>query len=102
MIDVPLQAVPNQQLSIQLGVSRYDITLKQALGVMAATVLRDGVTLIENVRLVAATPVLPYDYMEDGNFALTTADEDLPSYEQFGITQYLVYLTADELATLRG
>ena len=102
MIDVPLQAVPNQQLSIQLGVSRYDITIKEAIGVMSATVVRDGVTLIENVRLVAATPVLPYDYLEEGNFALTTADEELPDYTRFGVTQYLVYLDAVELAALRG
>lgn len=102
MTDVPLQAVPNQQLSIQLGLFRYDLTVKQAAGVMSASVVRDGVTILENVRLVAGTPLLPYAYQEDGNFALTTNDGDLPDYTQFGITQYLVYLTAEELATLRG
>lgn len=102
MIDVNIQALPNQSLSVQLDGLRYDITIKEAIGVMAATVVRDGVTLVDNVRLVAGTPVLPYRYQESGNFALTTADEELPYYPSFGVTQFLVYLSAEELAALRA
>lgn len=91
----------NQSLSIQLDGLRYDITVKEGNGVMCATVVRDGVTLVDNVRLVAGTPVLPYRYQEDGNFALTTADEELPYFPQFGNTQFLVYLSNEELAALR-
>lgn len=102
MIDVSIQALPNQSLSIQLDGFRYDITIKEANGVMSASVVRDGETLVDNVRLVSGTPVLPYRYQEQGNFALTTLDEELPYYTAFGITQFLVYLNDAELAALRA
>lgn len=102
MIDVAIQALPNQSLSIQLDGMRYDILIKEANGCMVASVIRDGVTLVDGVRLVAGAPVLPYRYQESGNFALTTTDEELPYYTMFGVTQFLVYLSADELAALRA
>lgn len=101
MIDASIQAVPNQSLSIQLDGFRYDITLKEAQGVMTASVVRDGNTLIDGVRLVSGTPVLPYRYQEQGNFVLNTEAYDLPQYLAFGVTQFLVYLSADEVAALR-
>lgn len=102
MIDITLQPLPNQSFSIQLGASRYDITLKEANGAMTASIARDGAPVVENVRLVAGSPVLPYRYLEDGNFVLVTQDDDLPYYTAFGVTQFLTYLTADEVAALRG
>ena len=47
-------------------------------------------------------PLLPYRYQERGNFLLLTNEGDLPDFTQFGVTQFLVYLTAAELATLRA
>lgn len=102
MIDVGIAAVPNQALSIQLDERFYDITLREANGVMSATVVRDGTTLVSNMRVTAGTPLLPYRYQESGNFLMTTDGEAIPYYDQFGITQFLVYLTADELTTYRG
>lgn len=101
MIDVSLQPLPNQSLSIVLDGARYDITVKLSNGVMTASILRDGVTLVDGVRLVSGTPVLPYPYLESGNFILTTENYDLPYYDQFGNTQFLVYLTAAEVAAQR-
>ena len=66
------------------------------------TIVRDGTTLVSNMRITAGTPLLPYRYQESGNFLMTTDGEAIPYYDQFGITQFLVYLTADELATYRG
>lgn len=102
MIDVDLQAIPNQEFSIQLEDWRFEITVKEAAGCMAASVVRDGVPLVSNVRLVAGSPVLPYEYQERGNFVLTTDADQLPDYRAFGITQFLVYVTPAELAALRG
>lgn len=102
MIDVPIQALPNQALSIQLDGSRYEITLKEANGCMCASVIRDGETLVDGVRLVAGTPVLPYLYQEQGNLVLITLGNDLPYYTDFAVTQFLVYLTPAELEELRA
>lgn len=102
MIDVGIATLPNQALSIQLDERFYEIAIREANGVMSATLVRDGVTLISNVRVTAGTPLLPYRYQESGNFVMTTDNEAIPYWDQFNVTQFLVYLSADELAALRA
>ena len=101
MIDIPLQAIANQELSIPLEDARYVITVKEASGGMVCTIQRNDVVLIQNVRLCADTPVLPYEYLQQGagNFFMSTQNQELPWWEQFGITQFMTYLTADEWAS---
>lgn len=100
MIDIPLQAVANQELSIPLGASRYVITIKEANGVMAASIERDGVMIASNTRLVADGLVLPYrhQWFGFGNFFFSTEDEEMPYYPSFGVTQFMVFVTPEELA----
>lgn len=103
MNDISLAAVPNQDLFVQLEERAYQITLHAAgSDAVCITVVRDGETIISGQRLVTGTPVLPYRYMESGNFILTTDAEALPDWQQFGITQFLTYVTADELVALRA
>lgn len=101
MIDIPLQAIANQSLSIPLENSRFVLTIKEASGGMVCTIERDGVVLIQNVRLVGDAFVLPYEYLHEGigNFFISTQSEQLPWWEQFGITQFMVYAGADEIAS---
>lgn len=102
MITIPLAAVPNQTLSVQIGQVRWGLTLKDARGVMVADVERAGVVLLQAVRVVAHEPVIPYGYLEDGNFLLTTLNDDLPGWSKFGDSQELVYMTQTELDAIRG
>lgn len=102
MIDVSLAAIPNQSLSIQLDGRFYDIQVREINGAMAASITRDGVAIVSGQRIVAGTPLLPYQYQEAGNFLLLTGEEALPFWDQFGITQFLVYVTPAELATYRS
>ena len=102
MIDVGIAALANQALSIQLDERFYEIELREANGVMSASITRDGVALISNVRVTAGTPLLPYRYQESGNFVMTTDGETIPYWDQFGVTQSLVYLSAAEVAAYRG
>jgi hypothetical protein len=102
MIDVAIAAVPNQELTIQLEGIIYDIALREANGIMTASITRDGTPVARNTLAVAGTPLLPYRHQEAGNFLFTTEDEALPYYDQFGLTQFLVYVTADELAAYRA
>lgn len=100
MIDIALQPVANQELSIPLEGARYVLTFKEANGVMVATVVRDDVVVARNTRVVADDLILPYraQWFGFGNFVLFTQDEEIPYYDQFGITQFLVYATVAELA----
>lgn len=98
---LPLDAIPNQSISARLDGRRYVITIKEIGDMMAATVERDGVLLIENVRCVAGFPLLPYPHLSQdaGNLIFThTVPGALPFYTEFGTTCQLVYSTAAEIA----
>lgn len=98
---IPLTAVPNQSLTVLLDGVRYELTVKEAAGMMAVTITRDTVRLIDSVRAVAGTPVLPYWYLQDGggNFIFTCADTDvIPYWPDFGVSTQLVYMTPEDIA----
>jgi hypothetical protein len=111
MIEVPIAAVPNQTLSIQLDQNNYDIeiyTTNRANanltgdGVMGITISRNGVLIISGFRLVANYLLIPYEYLEDGNFVLITQNDEYPDYPQFGVTQNLIYASQAELGVIRA
>jgi len=102
-IGIPIQAVPNQSLSVNLNGSQYVIAIRYTNGCMSVSISKDGVILVENVRAVGAYPVLPYRYLEEnnGNFMFLTANNLLPNYTQFNLTQSLLYFSPAELAVYR-
>lgn len=103
---IPLEAIPNQQVSVVLDGHRFEVTLKEAGGMMVATIVRDGATIISSVRAVAGGPLLPYRYLEGdaGNFIFTTASMDgtFPYWTDFNSGTQLVYTSAAELAEIRN
>lgn len=102
MIRIALDPIPNQSFSIRLDDHFYNITLKSLAGIMGVTIVRDNVTLQDNMRAVAGTLLLPYRYQESGNFFILTNDGDLPNYTQFGITQFLIYMSQAEVEAGRA
>lgn len=102
MRNINLAAIPNQSLTVQLDNRIWDITIKETKGVMSATVLRDNVLLLSNQRLTPGTPLIPYEYLEDGNFFFITNDGDYPYYTEFGKTQNLIYASEAELNAIRS
>lgn len=101
MRTIPLAAVANQILSVRLDDQRLVLRLKAAEGVMVADLDRDGERVISGVRVLAGEPIIPYRYLESGNFMLLTIDDELPDWRQFATTQRLVYLTAAEVDALQ-
>lgn len=102
-VGIPIQAVPSQTLTVNLNGSQYIIGIRYTNGCMSLSVSKDGTQLIQNMRAVPATPVLPAKYLEDGNgnFMFLTANNLLPLYTQFNLTQSLLYFTPEELAAFR-
>lgn len=99
MFEIALTQEPNQSFSIVLDGSRFDISLRDiGADLMAVTIARDGVTLLDGARLVAGTPLLPYKYLEMGNFIFLVQGDAYPYWTEFGVTQSLLYLTAEEVA----
>lgn len=103
MQTVDLQPIPNQQLTVVLDGVLYDLTLRLTNGCMSVDVVRAGEPVVSGQRIAAGTPFLPYVALEGafGNFIMLTQDGDLPSYDQFGLTQTLVWATAVEIGALR-
>lgn len=102
MKTIPLTAIPNQSFTVRLGQSLYTFTIKETAGVMSASIARDDVEILSYTRMTAGAPLIPYEYLAEGNFFILTEDAALPDYTQFGTTQTLVYLTADEIEAARA
>ena len=101
MILVPISAVPNQSFSITLDGNQYDLALYLTTNVMAIDVVRNNVPIIMGMRVLPYVPVIPYEYLENGNFIFNTENGDYPIYDQFNVTQQLFYLSQSELDSLR-
>lgn len=99
---IPLMQVERQSLSILVENTQYEISVKDCNGIMAVTIVRDSVTVVENRRAVASVPVIPAGPRETGNFIFSTQNGDLPYWDQFGGTQQFFYLTVEEMEAFRG
>lgn len=95
---VPLQAIPNQRLTLTLDGNRWDLTIKQARTSMIADVTLNDTPVMQGVRFCVGTPLIPYRYLQGaGNFLLLVDNEQLPDWRQFGASQVLVYVSPGEV-----
>lgn len=102
MRDIPITATANQKLTVTIDLTRFTVTLKAAVGCMTCTIEIDGVEVLTGSRVLAGEMLIPYRYRENGNFILMTEDDALPDWTEFGSTQFLRYLTPDEMDAIRG
>jgi hypothetical protein len=102
MIIVPISAVPNQSFSITLDGNAYDLALYVTTNIMAMDIIRNNIPIVLGLRVVPYYPVIPYKYLENGNFIFNTENGDYPYYDQFNVTQQLIYLSQTELNQLRA
>ncbi|MDR0805941.1 MAG: hypothetical protein LBN41_04225 [Enterobacteriaceae bacterium] len=92
MRTIPLTAIPNQRLTVTINNARWELTIKQARGMMVCDVMRDDTYLIRGTRIVANAPIIPSHYLSNnGNFAILTENDELPRWEKFESNQTLVY-----------
>lgn len=98
---IPLQAIPNQNTTFVLDDNQWDLTLKTTNGVTSVTLVRNSEVIVSNMRAVAGMRIIPSEYEEAGNFAFSTIAGQLPEYTLFGVSQYLIYYDAEELADIR-
>ena len=96
-----IQAIPNQEFSVVLEEVRYTLSLRSTNGTVSVTIVRNGEQVVDSARAVAGMRIIPAKYQESGNFVIVTKDFEIPDYEQFGISQSLIYITQAELDALR-
>lgn len=102
MIIVPIAAVPNQNFTITLDNNQYDLSIYVTTNIMAMDIIRNNQTIIMGQRIVADYPIIPYLYLEDGNFFFTSENGDYPFYTQFNVSQQLIYVSQIELTEARN
>lgn len=97
MRELPLDAIPNQSFYTRLDGARYLIEVKEAGGMMAVTIERDGVALVTGARAVAGFPLLPHYYQWAGAGNFVFVSDGIPYFTEFGSTCALVYASAAEI-----
>lgn len=102
MKEIPIKVFARQSLSVMLEQSLYEISLKECNGIMAATIVRDNVTIIDNRRICAGMTLIPEGHLEEGNFVILTENGEIPYYTGFESMDIMVYLTIDEVNRLRA
>lgn len=103
MQSIPIQAIPSQTFDYVDSLNNsWNIGIRNVGMQMAFTFSLNGTVIIQNVCAVAGYRIIPYDYLETGNFVLITQNYQVPDYTQFGTTQSLLFLTEDEILSFRG
>jgi hypothetical protein len=102
MIRIPLNPVPSQNFTSILDNVFFNITIKYIAGAMGISIQAAGEKLITNQILVPGTPILNYPYLEQGNFILLTANEEIADFNKFGVSQVLIYASQAEVEAIRA
>ena len=98
MIQIPLQAIPNQNLKYQAEDELYDITIRTTKYATHISISRDDEAIISNQILIPNSLVMRYNYdVTNGNFIFESMQDNLPDYNKFGVTQFLYYVDNSEL-----
>ena len=96
---IEIQKTPNQSLSYTSGSNNYDLIIKEANGDMYVDVEINGVTVLTASRIEVNAPLIPYEYLSQAdNFIFITQNNEQPYYDQFGVTQFLLTMTAADIA----
>ncbi len=98
---IRLQAIPTQSLNATRNGDRYRIVLKFDGENVNYDIFRNEINILYGFQAVAGSPLIPYQYLESGNFIFVTENDELPDYTKFGVTQFLLYVTQDELESVR-
>lgn len=101
MKDIPLASLPNQNFTVAINSRLYELTFKAGKA-MSVSIKRDNEMIVSGLRVVSGGLMLPAKYKEEGNFVLTTDNDDLPEWEKFGSTQFLTFLEPSELEAFRA
>lgn len=98
MREIPLSNSPSQSFSFSESQTRWGIRIFSVRGAVCADVDRDGVRVVSGVRVVAGEPIIPYKHLETGNFIITVSRGELVKSSEFGVSQSLFFLNAEDIA----
>ncbi|CAH7182818.1 conserved hypothetical protein [Vibrio chagasii] len=101
MILIDIKPLSNQQISKEIDGVQYTIAIKNADGLMVYSIEADGQILVSNFRFSKTELMLSYPRLQvNGDFYLTTLDGEAANYLEFGVTQFLYFLSLDDLEAM--
>lgn len=95
MQQVPLNAVPSQNLNIQLDGEYWFLEFFLSMEFVCVSISRDGESLISGQRCFVNQPLLPYSYMYEPKFGNFLFDSEV-DWQNFNGLCSLYYLDAEE------
>lgn len=102
---IPLDPIPVQELNYTYGDVRFTLTVRQLDdSIVTFSTIRNGEEISNSARAASAVSLIPFDYLDEGlgNFYFETANDELPHYSKFGISQFLLFVTPEELSDVRS
>jgi hypothetical protein len=95
MEQIPLDSVPNQQVSFNLNGAYWQLKLYESINFMCADISINGTPVINGVRCFGGVGLLPYGYMTQPDLGNLVFDSDA-DWSQFGSTCNLYHLESSE------
>ena len=95
---IELKNIPNQVFNTTINDAQYRIQIRTMQNLTFLSVWKNEVILFHNQLCVPNEFINPYNYIStDGKFYFRCLDDEYPTYKQFGNTQYLLFLSNDEV-----
>lgn len=109
MINIPLNNIANQSFNIVLDNNNYFFNIRfcrnsgaLGVGIMAVDITRNDSIIETGFRAVPGYPLIPYKYLQNGNFTFVTQNDMYPDWRLFGINQFLIYASKEELENIKN
>ena len=101
---IQISAIPTQSFTFNFVGHRYDFTFRDNDGFMTYDIYIDEKPTLVGCRFVIGQMLITYKYLEaDGNFILSSESDSADAdYKEFGDSQNLYYLTAEEAEAFRN
>ena len=94
---IAIAPIPDQTFTTTLQGVTYGLRIFLAANVMCCDLTINNIAVLSGMRLVSGSPIIPYEYLQNGNFFLITLNDELPFYDQFNATQFLIFYTEAEI-----
>lgn len=94
LINIELESLPNQSLTIRLSDYRYEIRVTCiSKSLMAITIIRGNEVLVQGQRITPGVLLLPEHMAKGfGNFVFITPDETYPYYTNFNADHQFYFI----------
>lgn len=98
MYRLPIESIPNQVFTVVIDNITYRCALRNIQNLTFMSVWADGDLLFYNQLCVPNSFVNPYNYLSiNGKFYFRCINNDYPFFKNFGVTQELLFYTAEEV-----